>query len=445
MRGRGSNVADGLTFAGHSTLPECGLVHVALSPTVLQPPTHIQRRISFVIELARQLHQYGTSASRLEEAILQVAQSLGLRAEVWSSPTAIILSFYDPDAGDDALAYATQVMRLPPGDVNLERLRLADQIADQVIAGVVDVGEGWRMLRALNAPRSRRRLLAIALSYGLAASCVAVLLRTSLADMLAAGLIGVVIGLITVASFSRPRLGVAADAINGLVATSLAILIAAFVVPLAVKPVVLAALIVLMPGMALTTAVRELSSQHLVSGSARMAGALATLLKLSFGTLAATQLCALLGIVAEPVAWPPLPVWATYPALVVAALAIAVLFQAARRDWPVVVISVIAGYLISRVVGDQLNAAFGVFAAGLALSALSNVFARWARRPGALVREPGILLLVPGSVSFRSLSSMMERDLSSGMDTAVLLVTLLVALVAGLMFGDLLVPPRQRL
>ena len=52
-----------------------------------------------------------------------------------------------------------------------------------------------------------------------------------------------------------------------------------------------------MPGMTLTTAVRELSSQHLISGTARMMGAIATLLKLAFGTLAATQLCALLGLV----------------------------------------------------------------------------------------------------------------------------------------------------
>jgi uncharacterized membrane protein YjjB (DUF3815 family) len=73
------------------------------------------------------------------------------------------------------------------------------------------------------------------------------------------------------------------------------------------------------------------------------------------------------------------------------------------------------------------------------------VFARFAQRPGALVREPGIILLVPGSVGFRTLSFVFERDVLLGLDTAITLVTLLVSIVAGLLFGDLLVPPRRKL
>jgi len=62
-----------------------------------------------------------------------------------------------------------------------------------------------------------------------------------------------------------------------------------------------------------------------------------------------------------------------------------------------------------------------------------------------VIREPGILLLVPGSVGFRSVSFLLERDTSLGMDTALLLLTLLVSLVAGLLFGELLVSPRRSL
>ena len=67
------------------------------------------------------------------------------------------------------------------------------------------------------------------------------------------------------------------------------------------------------------------------------------------------------------------------------------------------------------------------------------------QRPGALVREPGIILLVPGSVGFRTLSFVFEGDAHLGFDTAITLITLLVAIVAGLLFGDLLVPPRRKL
>jgi len=412
--------------------------------------TALNTRIAFLMELARRLHQYGTSAPRLEMAIAATAQRLSLGADVWSSPTAIIISFSDLAQGEEGVAQTTQVMRLAPGEVNLERLCEADDIADRAIAGELDLREGFRQLRTLGRPDTRREQLGMVASYGLSAAAVAALfLHSSWADLLVAAVVGMLIGGITLLAASRPRLAVASDAICALVATSVVILVSAFVVPLAIKSVVLAALIILVPGMSLTTAVREISSQHLVSGMARMGGAMATLLKLTFGTLAATQICGALGIHARDFALPALPEWTDWPALLVAAVAFAILFRAARRDWPAVIVAVIVGYLATRwggaISGSLPAAPSGVFLGGLLLGALANVYARYADRPGAVIREPGILLLVPGSVGFRSISFLLERDTSLGMDTGLLLVTLLISLVAGLMFGDLLVSPRRSL
>jgi len=213
--------------------------------------------------------------------------------------------------------------------------------------------------------------------------------------------------------------------------------------------VVLASLIVLVPGMSLTTAVREISSQHLVSGMARMGGAVATLLKLTFGTVAATTLCTAVGIEPRDYALPPLPGWTELPALIIGAFGFAILFRAARRDWLVVMGAVIVGYLATRwggrISGSLPAAPFGIFLGGFLLSAMANFYARYAHRPGAVIREPGIILLVPGSVGFRSISFLLQRDTTLGMDTGLLLVTLLVSLVGGLMFGELLVSPRRSL
>lgn len=410
----------------------------------------LNTRIGFLVELARRLHQYGTSAPRLEIAVAGAAQQMGLAADVWSSPTAIIISFSDLAQGDEGLAQVTQVMRLPPGDVNLARLCEADAIADRVIAGEIELREGFRLLRLLGLPDTRRAQASVIGSYGLSAACVVgLLLHSSWADLLVSGLIGLVIGAITIRSAARPRLAAASDAICALVATTIAIVISAFVVPLAVKSVVLAGLIVLMPGMSLTTAVREISSQHLVSGVARVGGAVSTLLKLTFGTVAATQLCAALGIDPGTYALPPLPGWVDYPSLLLGALGFSILFRAARRDWPVVMGAVIVGYLATRwgglISGAIPGAPFGVFLGGFLLGAMANFYARIMRRPGAVIREPGIILLVPGSVGFRSVSYLFERDTVLGMDSGILLITLLISLVAGLLFGDLLVSPRRSL
>ena len=420
-------------------LPDLNLVHASATT-----------RIAFLVELARRLHTYGAPASRLEIAISLAATRLGLSAEVWSSPTAIIIAFADLAQGDDGLAQTTQVIRLPPGDVNLSRLCEADAIADRVIAGELDVKEGFHLLRQLGLPESRRAKAWLIASYGLSsASVVGLLLHSSWADLLVSALIGLIIGGITVRAATRPRLAAASDAISAMVATTLAIVISAYVVPLAIKSVVLAALIVLVPGMSLTTAAREISSGHLVSGVARMGGAVATLLKLTFGTVAATQACAALSIDAGTYVLAPLPSWADWPLLVAGAYAFAILFRAARRDRLVVMLAVVAGYLATRwgglISGAIPGAPFGVFMGGLMLGGMANIYARFMQRPGAVIRDPGIILLVPGSTGFRSVSYLFERDTTLGLDTGVLLLTLLISLVAGLLFGDLLVSPRRSL
>jgi uncharacterized membrane protein YjjB (DUF3815 family) len=77
----------------------------------------------------------------------------------------------------------------------------------------------------------------------------------------------------------------------------------------------------------------------------------------------------------------------------------------------------------------------------LALSA--NAFARYFNRPGALLRVPGLILLVPGSVGFRSLNFIFEKDVYLGLDAAFSLLVLLAALVAGLLLGNGLLPARR--
>jgi uncharacterized membrane protein YjjB (DUF3815 family) len=79
----------------------------------------------------------------------------------------------------------------------------------------------------------------------------------------------------------------------------------------------------------------------------------------------------------------------------------------------------------------------------LGIGALSNLYARVSGRPGALVRTPGIILLVPGSIGFLTLSHIAERDVFLGINSAITLAAILISLVAGLLFGDLFVSARR--
>ncbi|MCK7594019.1 threonine/serine ThrE exporter family protein [Pseudomarimonas salicorniae] len=402
-------------------------------------------RTEFVVELSRRLHAYGTTSQRLEAAVGKVAKRLGLTCEIWANPTGIIISFgggIGPNGGPEN----TRVLRMPPGDVNLARLCRADAIAEQVLAGELNVAEGSAALRALETEVSSAwaRLLTV-LCFGLTSASVAVLFGSGWAELVAAGLIGLVIGVLCEAAVSRPRLNESVDALAAFVATFIAFAISEFITPLALDSVVIAAIIVLLPGLTLTNAVSELSTQQLVAGTTRFAGAVAILLKLTFGAVAAMQIGRALGWVMLTSASQPMGDLALWVALAVAACAFAVLFRAELRDYPLVIAAAIGSFLATRMAGAAFGSEAGIFFAGLLISAAANLYARLANRPGAVIRVPGIILLVPGSTGFRSVSFVFERDVFNGLEAAVTVITVLISLVAGLMFGNLLVPPRRNL
>ena len=406
-------------------------------------PDEFDARVRFVAELARRLHQYGTSAPRLERAIDGVSARLGLLPTSLSTPTSITLSFVDPDDGELALPRRTMVMRVNPGDVNLRRLCEVDAIAERVLAQQIGITEGLAELRALRTGLSVKGVGLQVLSFGIAGATVAALLKGSSADVLAAGSIGLLIGLLALVAERRSNFAPSFEAVAAFLAMFFASLIASSLVPLNVRSVLIASIIVLMPGLTLTTAVTELSTQHLVAGTVRLMGAAATLLKLSLGTIAAVQLARAFGWTALPSQALPVPAWAEWAALAAASYSFAVLFQASKRDYPLVMASAWRGYLATKYASAWAGPEFGVFLGGVAVGSAANVYARWRSRPGALVRVPGIILLVPGSVGFRSLFFAFERDVYLSLDTAFSLLAILIALVAGLLFGNLLVPPRR--
>ena len=409
------------------------------------PASIYAARLAFVVELAEHLHAYGTTAQRLEGALDSVATSLQLECEPWSNPTGLILTFSDP-ARAPGESDTTRVIRLPPGETDLAKLCEADRIAEDVMAGRMDLAAGHAALRALDQPFTPRAKAMQVLGFGLAAGSVAGLLRLPWLDIATAAGIGLLIGLLDLATRRRPQLKEAGDALAAVLAGFVAIAVASFIAPLNLNTVIVASLIVLVPGMSLTNAVNELTSQHLVSGTARFAGAVTTVMKLSVGTVIALTLAHLAGFSPHVRALRPQPDWVEWVALVLAAYAFALLFRSARRDFPIVMLSAVIGYLIAHMAGDAWGAPAGIFLSALVMTAGGNAYARWWHRPGALVRVAGILMLVPGSASLRGMMNLVQQqDVAAGQDAALTVLNVLLALVAGLLFGNLLLPTRRNL
>src|SRR5205085_6686939 len=122
--------------------------------------------------------------------------------------------------------------------------------------------EGLAAMRALDQPRRPYAALMTVLAFGLASASVTGLLpNTGWADLVTAATLGCGIGALAEVSHGRPRLDHAQEALAAFLATLAATFVAAFWAPLSLQNVIIAALIVLMPGLTLTTAVSELTAK----------------------------------------------------------------------------------------------------------------------------------------------------------------------------------------
>src|SRR5690606_3188715 len=310
--------------------------------SVAADPADYAARVGFVVELAEHLHAYGTTAQRLEGAIVAVSGELGLDCEPMVHPTGMVMSFSDPRR-PVGLSDITRVIRAQQGDTDLAKLSEADRIAEEVVAGRLGIGDGHAALRALERPPTRRANVLGVLVFGMAAASIATMWRLPWVDIATAGVAGLLIGLLDYASRGHPQVREAGEALAGMAAAAVAILVAAFIAPLNLNTVIISALIVLVPGMSLTNAVNELASQHLVAGTARFAGAMATLMKLTVGGALALGIAHLAGVDPQVRALRPQPEAVEWVGVFAAGFSFALLFRTRLRDYPVVVLAALAG------------------------------------------------------------------------------------------------------
>jgi len=415
------------------------------SPIVLSATATYAQRVTFVAEIARRLHSYGTTAQRLEATVMTLAQRLHLECAPWSNPTGIILSFSDP-AQAMGSSDITRVIRLEPGIIDLNKLALADQVADSVASGQMSIAQGHAALQQLDQPPSRSEQLKLLFSYCLGAAAIAGLWRLPWSDIATAAFIGLIIGPLLFYSERRVAMREASEALAALLAGFVATLVASFITPLNLNLVIVSALMMLLPGMALTNAFNELTSQQWVSGVARLAGALTTIMKLTFGAVIAVSVAQYWGLQPQIHTYNLQPDWVEWLAAGVGTVAFTMLFCTAVRDYPWAITAALASYSISRYGGHVWGGSAGIFLAAMLLTAAGNLFGRVIQRPGAIVRVPGLIMLVPGSSSlYVALSLLQKQNIATGESTVWAVLDVVMAMAAGLLFGNLLLPARKNL
>jgi uncharacterized membrane protein YjjB (DUF3815 family) len=207
--------------------------------------------------------------------------------------------------------------------------------------------------------------------------------------------------------------------------------------------VVLAGVILLLPGLSITLGVSELAARHLVSGSARLAGATVSLVSLGLGVAIGYAIFNKIDWV--PPAGPGREIpgqWLTFLAVVASAAALLVVTNSRPRDVWVVLCAVAVAVYGARFGAWLLGPTVGVVIASLLLGLGSNLYARFSNRPAALPLVPGLAALVPGALGFRGISAFL-RSATGSLEILAAVLVIAAGLVVGLLVADATLPARH--
>ncbi|MCA0376635.1 MAG: threonine/serine exporter family protein [Gemmatimonadetes bacterium] len=407
---------------------------IALPPA--PPPVDDAQR--FILRLARALHQHGTPADRMESALGAAARRLGVQAEIFSTPTSIMVGMGSLES------QRVHLLRVEPGEPNLGQLSRLGAITRDVVESAITPAEGLARLEAMDRePPAYPRALVL-LAFVLASAAVACFLGVRRGDVVTASLLGLLSGSIALGAARWESTRHVTEPLAAFSVTTVAFALEALFGTTSGYLTALAGLVVLFPGLTFTVALTELSTRHLASGTARLSGAIVTFLGLGFGLALGAKAGAWLGSVLHH-AWPDavglisqtaLPAWAEWAGLIVAPLAFTVLLSGRRVDAPLIVVACAAAYLTSKFAGAAMGEELGAFLGAFVVTAGSNLHARLRRRVAMVTQVPGLLIMVPGSIGFRSVTSLLGQEVEAGVTTGFRVAIVGISLAAGILAGN---------
>ncbi len=401
-------------------------------------------RRNFIFELGKALHQFGTPAFRLEAHLLNVCHSLGLDGYFIVAPTVLTIVLWEPGSSEKHNYH----VRMKPGDLDLGSLALADQLVDEVVSGELEVEEATEHLIGIyNSPPPFGERMTF-MAFGLTSGAFAMLIGLSWINVGVALLTGLVVyALMQWVLLTNKD----TEALEPLVATGSALFASAmghFYAGINVPLVVLSGIIVFIPGLSITMALKDLTARHMASGTSRLMDGLMCMCKLYFGSVLGTSIADLLWSQHEAtdVVAHTMPQWAIWLSIPLLSFTLVVVFKNRIKDMPWGILSAIVAYIGSMSGAMYLGDNVGPFVGALAVGIYSNIFSRITNSPSLVVLLHGVVLLVPGSKAYLGLNQLVSGEVMLDLpEIGTQAFMIFMSILAGLIFSNMVCPSRKTL
>jgi uncharacterized membrane protein YjjP (DUF1212 family) len=397
----------------------------------------------FLTELGKALIISGVSIVAVGSILERIATAYGVTSEIFTFPTMIMVKL---GAEESAPLAATNVSQQLPL-LQLNQISEVYELIYQAESAEITPAEGTKRLKQIFSEKPRFGSVGIFVGYIIFALGLGMLLQPTPQELVVSGVFGAVVGTLIILSQNRPQFSlilpvVAAALVSALFSLGIkqGLLTGSLIL-------ILPALAYFLPGVTLTTGMFELASGGIVSGATRTIYGVAVLFLLLFGVVIGIQLTGLPSqefVVGKPLntlGW-----WAPYLGILVFGIGLFLFLSIREKDMPWVLVTLYIALIGQQVGGVLIGGYFGGFLGSLLMTISGTLIGRSRHRtPEFVAILPAFWILVPGSLAFISLATLIGQNYFTAITDGILVVMTLVAISLGLLVGAAIIEPFKNI
>jgi len=390
----------------------------------------IPNRYRFIIKLGKALHTYGVQSYKIQYYLKQVAESKNIKGSFIDNPTYINYVFYEKD--EQTYNY---IETLPPGELNLGALSAIVEITNKVLDGKISFVEAKDKIDSIVKPQNITYHIIEFIAFIISGAAFCVILNTNWISSIAAAIAGVFIYIVYRLASKSDYISSTLESLVAFVATIIIGLLSLYFTEINVSLCILASIIIFIPGLAITTALEEMTSSNLISGTAKFTGAMVSLFKQFFGVMLGLTILTHFTDISQSAKLDNIPKWVDILAVLLLASSLLAIFSVRKKDIFLCILIGFISFYTTYLLGF-MGILLSVFIGTVTAVITSNLFGMINKSPKIVFLAPGLVMLVPGSKAFIGLSSVfgtssLDTPNNMGMQVAFILM----GIIGGLLFS----------
>ncbi len=387
----------------------------------------------FMIEYGRSYLAVGGPTSRLEDSLTNLGQSLNVSTEVFATPTGIFVSCTDIQQK----AFTT-LARIRESTIDLGRLCWLEGLLEDLLNRKISIYSAQKILKGKHTKKTYYSMFQNLVASFVFGFSISYPLYSLTLPALLSGLIATLTWYIAGPGLKHRISSAIFRDFAGCLFALFASGLWQQIIRAPYESFSIWGIVIMVPGLSLTTAISELAEQNLVSGTAKLTQAILTILALGIAYMLFQDVALWVGL--ENSALQIVKRSSVGPsalAIMMSVTCFGILFRVPPKSLPWATLCGVLGWAVLRLNDASTPVAFGTFSAALIVGITSIILSNRFKVPSQVFSVPGIIALLPGVLALNSFRSFAVGSQEMAIDLAFRVAVTASSIVFGLLMARL--------